>query len=677
MDPSRQLWLLSKPVGRTSEASALGQNMTVNLSASMSTFATLPVLPTAPQPTIQLFWEAPEPLLTEGISPWNPLVLSALPGMSLAAEAGSTTLDIAVPLNIVQVGTPGRPVQPMPHANIVLTEESLNFNVPVTQGGGMGCPASLFITATAANTFINDQIASDVQPQEGLWVLESHPPTTQPVVQLVPVRSPVNSAPPPIGAFGESCPANVQTNSPENCLTNPDSVYGNIRHCQYIKTLVQQHLSQTPDVSAFSCFFISLIYSINHICGHITSKSFFVALGKDKKGLKEESHETCNSMKTGPHTDPACLPVLRHTQLRKTEATMEIPPEDVHEYMDIIDWLERLPQSYTGEPTEKEEKENSGPEKEGDDFYSDAGVLSYIDELCSQKHFFEKLSCVEDIINPKFVAEILSSKPEMDILSLMKELEYEEELSVEQHLEEHWPGLKKKCYKRAPLNTGAPQILSNSSVPTVCQGTKEDDHGPQRGDSTQKVSSPVLSLDHQCPGATNEEIWGPRPIDFQSSQCLASLGDVGSTAISYGRRAHPQSPGSRSAMSLRGISAMEEFQESLGRTMEEKEELPSLSFLLWSHYRLVPWKLSGPYTGLSDSASIPKPISKIKYLSPDPSATDMTNKRALIGGLTPMDKKSKSGLCHGMFEGPLSALDITQPLQAQKKKLESLGPWKR
>ncbi|EGW15051.1 Protein FAM22 [Cricetulus griseus] len=235
-------------------ASALGQNMTVNLSASMSTFATLPVLPTAPQPTIQLFWEAPEPLLTEGISPWNPLVLSALPGMSLVAEAGSTTLDIAVPLNIVQVGTPGRPVQPMPHANIVLTEESLNFNVPVTQGGGMGCPASLFITATAANTFINDQIASDVQPQEGLWVLESHPPTTQPVVQLVPVRSPVNSAPPPIGAFGESCPANVQTNSPENCLTNPDSVYENIRHWQYIKILVQQHLPQTPDMSAFCCF---------------------------------------------------------------------------------------------------------------------------------------------------------------------------------------------------------------------------------------------------------------------------------------------------------------------------------------------------------------------------------------------------------------------------------------
>ncbi|EGW07177.1 Protein FAM22 [Cricetulus griseus] len=108
---------------------------------------------------------------------------------------------------------------------------------------------------------------------------------------------------------------------------------------------------------------------------------------------------------------------------------MEILPEDVQEYMDIMDWRDRLPQSFTGVPTEKEKKENSGPEQEGDDFYSDAGVLNYIDELCSQKHFVEQ---VEDIINPKFVSEILSSKPEMDILSLMKELEYEEELSVEQ-----------------------------------------------------------------------------------------------------------------------------------------------------------------------------------------------------------------------------------------------------
>lgn len=99
-------------------------------------------------------------------------------------------------------------------------------------------------------------------------------------------------------------------------------------------------------------------------------------------------------MKTVPRTDPAHLPERRHQQLRKTETPMEIPPEAVWEYMDIMDWLEGFPQSFTGEPKEKEEDENSGPEQEGDDLYSDAGLLSYIDELCSQKHFVEQVSYI-------------------------------------------------------------------------------------------------------------------------------------------------------------------------------------------------------------------------------------------------------------------------------------------
>lgn len=235
-------------------ASSLGQNLTVNPGASMPTFATLPVLPPAPQPAAQLFWEPSAPLVTAGISPRNPLVLSALPGLSLVAEDGTTALSTAVPLNIVQLGTLGRPVQPVPNANIVLTQVPLNCNVPGTQGVGMGCPTSLFMTAPAANTFINTRIASAVQPQEGTWVLGPRPPTTQQIVQLVPVTSPVNSAPPPKGAYGESGPANIQVNSPENYLSKPDSVYGNYRRWQHIKILVQRHLPQTPDVAAFSCF---------------------------------------------------------------------------------------------------------------------------------------------------------------------------------------------------------------------------------------------------------------------------------------------------------------------------------------------------------------------------------------------------------------------------------------
>ncbi|XP_038188830.1 NUT family member 2-like [Arvicola amphibius] len=733
MDPSRQAWLLSTPVGIASEATSLGQNMTVNPVASMPTFATLPVLPPAPQPAPQLFWEPPAPLMTVGISPRNPLVLSALPGMSLVAEDGSTALGTAVPLNIVQVGTPGRPVQPVHNANIVLTQVPLNCNVPGGQGGSMGHPASLFMTTPAANTFINTPIASAVQSQDGTWVLGPHPPTTQPVVQLVSVRSPVNSAPPPKGAYGQSGTANVQSNSPEY-LSKPDSVYGNFRRWQLLKTLVQRHLSQTPDVAAFACFLIPVLRSLARRKPTMTVEEglwrglqewqctsnydrmiFFEMAEKFSEFESTEEMENarlemeasrleimrnvqcqflattarqdpprpsapevleepvCNSMKTVPKADPAHLPGPRDGQLRKTEAPVEIPPEAVQEYMDIMDWLERLPQPLMREPMEKEEEESSGPEQE-DDLYSDAGLLNYIDELCSQKHFVEQ---VEAIINPQFVAEILSSKPEMDILALMKALEYEEEITVKQLLET----LKKKGCKATPLNQDASQILANASVLTVSQGAERDGHSPQREASAQKDSSRMAFLDQQCPENTNAKIWGPRPSVLPGSQCLPSLVDIRSTVTACGKEAHPQSPGSRCGVNPREVPATEELHESPGRSTDDKEELHSLSFLLCSQYNLVPWKLAShlfPYADFSDSDSIPEPSSpKIRGFSPDPSLIAKSKKRALIGGLTPLAKRSDPGPGHGVFEGPLSALELAQPLQAQKRKHESLGTRKR
>ncbi|XP_028618941.1 NUT family member 2-like [Grammomys surdaster] len=731
MDLSRQAWLLSKPIGIASEASSLGQNMTVNAGASMPTFATLPVLPPAPQPAPQLFWEPPAPLVTAGISPRNPLVLSALPGMSLVAD-GSTALNTAVPLNIVQLGTLGRPVQPVYNANLVLTQVPLNCNAPGTQGGGVGCSASLFMTTPATNTFINARIASAVQPQEGTWVLGPRPPTTQQVVQLLPVRSPVNSAPPPKGAYGERGPANIQANSPENYLSKPDSVYGNFRRWQHIKTLVQRHLPQTPDVAAFSCFLIPVLRSLARRKPTMTVEEglwrglqewqctsnydrmiFFEMAEKFTEFESEEEMENsrlevmrgiqcqvlattprrapprlpapevaeepeCTSMKTVPKTDPAHLPELRHQQLRKTETPMEIPPEAVWEYMDIMDWLEGFPQSFTGEPKEKEEDENSAPEQEGDDLYSDAGLLSYIDELCSQTHFVEQ---VEAIINPQFVAEILSTKPEMDILALTKELEHEEEFTVNQLLETHCLALKKKEVERAPPNPGAPQIPASASVLTVCQGAGRDEHGAQRGASAQTGFSQMASLDHHYLGATSAEIWGPTPATvFPSNQSSPSLADIRSTRIPCGRGIYNQSPRSRYAGSLGIASAIENLHGPLSRTVDDIEEIYSLSFLLASQYKLVPWRLSEqmcPFADLFDSADIPKPCPKIRGLSPDPYPIAKSKKQALFEDLVPMAKRPILVPGHGVSEGPLSALELAYLSQSQKRKYEPLGTRKR
>lgn len=101
---------------------------------------------------------------------------------------------------------------------------------------------------------MNGPAAATAQPQEGTWVLGPCPPAPLPVVQLVPTGSPVNAAPPPQGVYGEGGPANLQANSAEIYLSKPDSVYGNFKRLQHIKTLVHRHLPQTPDMEAFSCF---------------------------------------------------------------------------------------------------------------------------------------------------------------------------------------------------------------------------------------------------------------------------------------------------------------------------------------------------------------------------------------------------------------------------------------
>lgn len=241
--------------------------------------------------------------------------------------------------------------------------------------------------------------------------------------------------------------------------------------------------------------------------------------------------------------------------------------------------------------------------------------------------------------------------------------------------------MKKKGCKAPPLNQDASQILDNASVLTVSQGAERDGHGPQRGASAQKDSSQMAFLDQQCPEDTNAKIWGPRPSVLPDSQCLTSLVDTRSTVTDCGKEAYPQSPGSRCGVNPREVPATEELHESLGRTIDDKEELHSLSFLLCSQYNLVPWKLAShlfPYADFSDSDSIPEPSSpKIRGFSPDPSLMAKSKKRALLGGLTPMAKRSDPGPGHGVCEGPLSALELALPLQAQKRKHESLGTRKR
>lgn len=70
------------------------------------------------------------------------------------------------------------------------------------------------------------------------------------------------------------------------------------------------------------------------------------------------------------------------------KAPKEIPTEAVKEYADIMEGLVRSHLA-AGESDGEQEKEEQQQE---DGMYPDPGLLSYIDELCSQEAFVSKVS---------------------------------------------------------------------------------------------------------------------------------------------------------------------------------------------------------------------------------------------------------------------------------------------
>ncbi|KAK2110119.1 NUT member 2G [Saguinus oedipus] len=146
--------------------------------------------------------------------------------------------------------------------------------------------------------------------------------------------------------------------------------------------------------------------------------------------------------KAGPKAPPACLPPPkpqgpaetkahlpppRPQQPAETEAPEEITPEVVQEYVAIMEELLGPPVGATGEL--EGQREEGEAEQQGDGMLLDPGVLSYVDNLCSQRDFVTK---VEAVIHPQSLEDLLSPDPQMDFLALSQELEQEEGLTLAQ-----------------------------------------------------------------------------------------------------------------------------------------------------------------------------------------------------------------------------------------------------
>ncbi|KAM4815623.1 NUT family member 2G-like [Thomomys bottae] len=296
---------------------------------------------------------------------------------------------------------------------------------------------------------------------------------------------------------------------------SPPSVYQNFRRWQQFKTLVRKRLPQTPDMEALACFFIPVLRSLARLkptmsldeglwrglqeweclsnydrmsyhemaakfmefeateemdnskmtgITHFQGQPPAIPLNQDSPRpspldilQQPEGNSTKNGLK-GQSTKP---PASTGQKPPETKAPEEIPSEAMEEYMAIMDWLEGLPEMSTlkSEGTAKEEEMK---QQDVDDMCSDPELLSLIDQLCSREDF---MANVEAIIHPTFLEGVLSSKPELDLVALIEELEQEEGLTPDQIVQKR---------------LGAPEGALGVCELATCQGAARNDQSLQQ-----------------------------------------------------------------------------------------------------------------------------------------------------------------------------------------------------
>ncbi|XP_059954251.1 NUT family member 1 [Mesoplodon densirostris] len=502
------------------EASPLpGPDMTMKPGTALSPFTALPFPQPAPGPPDQPPWGLPsQPPVPSALSPGNPLMPSAFPSpLLVTGDGGPGPSGAGAGKVTVKVKTEGGPAEPSQTQNFILTQAALNWTASGAPFGGPESPAPGFLTASNVKTLL---------PPEAVGVSQLPPGSTQatlPAAQLAPIVPPEKPSPGPHGATGEGGPAAARSKpSLDDLSYTSKGVYENFQCWQRYKALARRHLSQSPDAEALSCFLIPVLRSLawrkptmtveegllravqEWECTSNFDRMIFYEIAE--KFMEFEAVEEMQVQNTqrmngsqgvppeaplkldppGPPAPEVCqqavyipkkaasktrVPCRRQRKTQRPpapEAPKEIPPEAVKEYTDI---MEALVASHlaTEESDGKQEEEQRQRQEEG--MYPDAGLLSYINELCSQKAFVSK---VEAIIHPQFLADLLSPEQQRDPLALTEELEQEEGLSLVQLVEKRLLALGEEEDAEVPPSCSGALLDLSPSV------SDEDENGAGR-----------------------------------------------------------------------------------------------------------------------------------------------------------------------------------------------------
>ncbi|KAG8525143.1 NUT family member 2G [Galemys pyrenaicus] len=698
----------------------LGLDLTVNPGPSMLPLRPLP-FPTPGLPPLRPWEPPPPPLMTPVYPPANPLVMSAFPRPPLVAGAPGHGPQGTGPCNVIlQVRSEGGPVVPPQTQTFVLSPAPLNWSAPGTFCGAAGYPAPLFLAASTTETMMPAPTVVGTQAGKGGWPpgLPAPAPAPPPAAQLAPVIVPANAGPWPRGACREAAPATTQSKASPDDSCNPKSVYENFRRWQRFKALARMHLPQSPDAEALSCFLIPVLRSLARLKPTMTleeglwravqewqTKSnfdrmiFYEMAAKFMEFEAEEELQMQNlqSMKgvqclpppAPPQPDsrgppapplpqqPACSPRKagarvqaarqqphRPLRPRESKAPKEVPPEAVNEYVDI---MEALLGPLSGAPLGECPEKGNELQEEEEGNYPDPGLLSYIDHLCSQQDFVTK---VEAVIHPRFLLELLSPEPELDLLALAEELEQEEGLNLAQLVEKRLSGLKEEGAVLGVPSHGAPSVDSRSP-------TADALGSPPAASGEGRSAEPDCKTPPRA-GLVDTGLSRPRTAASSSGQQEPPPARPGQPSCPpQSLRYASSGVGSGNACILGQASAVRGVCVPADGSSEDEEELPSLAFLLASQHSLLPWGLaqspvpaSATSSGRQGARQFPRP--QRRGLSAAAPRAAKSRKRPLCVGPAPANKTPLPGAEPGVSARPALALGLLGSSLPQKRRCDPL-----
>ncbi|XP_040601935.1 NUT family member 1 isoform X2 [Mesocricetus auratus] len=513
-----------------------GPDMAMKPGAGLPPFPALPFAPPTPVPADPPLWEpSPQPPIPPAFSPGSPLLLSAFPSPLLVTEGGSGPSVAGTGQVIVKVKTEVGPAEPSQSQNLIVTQTALNWVASGAPCGGQEGPPPPFVTASNMKTTLPAVAVGVGQEGPAGLPMQVLPPTAQ-LAPIVPLEK---SWPGTQAATMEGGSVTARKPSQGDLAYASKGVYENYRRWQRYKVLARTHLSQSPDAEALSCFLIPVLRSLARLKPAMTLEEglpralqewertsnfdrmiFFEMAEKFMEFEVEEEMQIQNAqlmngspglspvtplkLDPGPLVPEACqqpvyipkkaasktrAPRRRQRKPQRAlvpEAPKEIPPEAVQEYIDIMEGL-------MGSHLDTRKTEEEEGQLEDVVMYPDPSLLSYIDELCSQKVFVSK---VEAVIHPQFLSDLLSPEEQRDPLALIEELEQEEGLTAAQLVQKRLLALEEEDAQAPPSCSGA----QSDSSPSVSDEDEDGGRRPQPSPGLQGAAGTVHTGKSASPG---------------------------------------------------------------------------------------------------------------------------------------------------------------------------------